>query len=263
MGAGAVKPGTPAVGGKGAAQPSRPTLAPAQGASMPAQGGKAQPTNTLPAPGQTSTVPPQGKGAPSNVPGYAQPYIGALPPQVPPQGGKSQAQIDQINADMAAKRTGQPLVPAQGGKTPGGVKFDPTFMDAFPPQVQQPAPGQLPPQGGKSSGQGGNPEQLAYLQSVLDASRLPPTTTTPSNLPGYAPSIGQDLAMAQVQQPLGLAGRPEIQAAYAPQTITSADQLRAAYANQPAPQVQKPAPIPGLGLAALRNKPMPILKGRR
>lgn len=249
MGAGAVKPGTPAVGGKGAAQPSRPTLAPAQGASMPAQGGKAQPTNTLPAPGQTSTVPPQGKGAPSNLPDYAKPYMptGLPPAQVPPQGGKSQAQIDQINADMAAKRTGQPLVPAQGGK--GG-------------------------------GQGANPEQLAALQAALDASRLPPTTTTPSNLPGYAPSIGQDLAMAQVQQPLGLAGRPEIQAAYAPQTITSADQLRAAYANQPAPVMPRPAPqvmpmqptpkpapvpapIPGLGLAALRNKPMPILKGRR
>jgi len=233
MGAGAVKPGTPAVGGKGAAQPSRPTLAPpGQGSSVPPQGGKTAAPGTILNPNNPNNVPmPGGKGAgtPSNLPDYAKPYMptGLPPAQVPPQGGKSQAQIDQINADMAAKRTGQPLVPAQGGK--GG-------------------------------GQSATPEQLAALQAQLDASRLPPTTTTPSNLPGYAPSIGQDLAIPRNALNANIPMQDLIQGQNTPMAPSNVP----SYAQ---PLVQKlapvPAPIAGLGLAALRNKPMPILKGRR
>jgi len=62
MGAGAVKPGTPAVGGKGAAQPSRPTLAPAQGSSMPAQGGKGVPRPYTPIGAQPQVPAMGGKG---------------------------------------------------------------------------------------------------------------------------------------------------------------------------------------------------------
>jgi len=248
--AGAAKPGStlPPQGGKGGVQSPRPTLAP---------------------PGQGSTLPPQGgKG-------------GAQPGQVPPRtlGGYSPADIDRLMANQVPAQVQQPApgqVPAQGGKAqnPDGTRtgtlpgyaqpYVNSMMDQ--PQVQQPAPGQVPAQGGKGGGQSATPEQLAALQAQLDASRLPPTTTTPSNLPGYAPSRGQSATpeqlaalqaqldasrpVPQVQQPLGLAGRPEIQAAYGQPQVQQ-------------PLVRQPAPVPGLGLSSLLKKPMPKLKGRR
>jgi hypothetical protein len=95
MGMGAAKPGQTIQGkGTGTVQPSTPTLAqPGQVSTIPAQGGKG--------------------GVPSNVPGYAQPYVNALPPQQPPQMGLGMGGVaGKGNAPV------QPTIPPQGGKAP-------------------------------------------------------------------------------------------------------------------------------------------------
>jgi len=281
--AGAAKPGStlPPQGGKGGVQSPRPTLAPAQGASMPAQGGKAQPSNTLPAPGQAATVPAQGKGAPSNVPGYAQPYIGALPPQVqqpapgqlPPQGGKSQAQIDQMNADIAARQAnngvgiskmfyaagggqqptttdfGQPQVPAQGGKAP----LTPEQHAAISANAD-PARGLGLNLGDMLYGGGGQqlaPGQVAPTQAEIDRLRpmlTTPMAQTPSNLPSYTQPAYNDL-MTQ-DKAAKLAEMERMRAGQVPAPVQQSNQAgqaeKLAYMqsvlNASRPQVQQPAP---------------------
>jgi len=118
------------------------------GSTLPPQGGKGQPTNTLqpgsqifggtvtpntigpnglpvggtmPA-GYNNPIPSQGGKFPanpqqpttSNIPGYAQPYVNALNPQVQQPAMVDPAMVAQIQAAY-----GQPgQVPAQGGKAP-------------------------------------------------------------------------------------------------------------------------------------------------
>jgi hypothetical protein len=219
----------PAQGGK--AQPTNTLPAPGQASTVPPQGSKGGAPSNLPdyaKPYMPTGLPPaqvpgQGKGAaPSNVPNYTQDQMkylqsqidatrptGYPPAQVPPQGGKSQAQIDQINADMAAKRTGQPLVPAQGGKAPL-----PTGVgDAFPtPQVQK--PGLDLANLGLSNmlyGGGGQqlaPGQVAPTQAEIDRLRpmlTTPMAQTPSNLPSYTQPAPVMPTPAPVAKP-GIAG---------------------------------------------------------
>jgi hypothetical protein len=108
MGAG-VKSGTPA-GGKGVAQPSRPTLAqPGQvstlqpvGATMPAGyngpiPGVINPGDYI-SPGINQPIPPQVPPQGGKFPGSS------LPPQVPAQGGKSQADQDRFTAQIIASQ---------------------------------------------------------------------------------------------------------------------------------------------------------------
>jgi hypothetical protein len=159
MGAG-VKSGTPA-GGKGVAQPSRPTLAqPGQVSTLqPGSqifGGTVTPNTigpnglpvggTMPA-GYTSPIPAQGGKFPSNpqqpttsnIPGYAHPSIG---PRSAGPGAPIPSYIAEKYAEMERMGAGQPQhlgqVPAQGGKAPITL---PPGVEGFPaPQVQQPAP---------------------------------------------------------------------------------------------------------------------------
>lgn len=207
-----------------------------RGAPMPAQGGKAQPTKPTLAPAQGSTLPPQGgKAQPTNTlpaPGQAG--------TVPPQGGKAQ------NPD--GTYTGNLGIPPQGGKSQAEI-------DKFNADMNARKMGQLP----TPTSQFG----LGLGDMLYGGGGQQPTTTTPSNLPGYA----QPLVPAQGGKSGGPGGSPEQLAALQAQLDASrpVPQVQQPAPVMPAPQVQQPAPAPiaGLGLAALRNKPMPILKGRR
>jgi hypothetical protein len=144
---------------------------------------------------------------------------GLPPAQVPPQGGKSQAQIDQINADMAAKRTGQPQVPAQGGKAP----LTPEQQAALGPYVSPARPQVMPMSPQRDLGYGNQlpPE----VQAQINATRNNPQVSPPQG--GFP------------QRDLGYGNPPPRPAPVMP---------------RPAPVI--PQPVPGLGLAGLR-KPMP------
>jgi len=159
MGAG-VKPGTPA-GGKGVAQPSRPTLA------QPGQSSTLQPVGaTMPA-GYNGPIPGVINPGDYISPGINQPIPPQVPPQggkfpgssLPPQGGKSQADQDRFNAQIIASQNQpaqggglgmggvagkgnapvQPTVPAQGGKFPGNPTQQPQAPVMPRPAMPRPA----------------------------------------------------------------------------------------------------------------------------
>ena len=171
--------------------------------------------------------------------------VGTTQPQSPytpiaPQGGKGGVQ--------------QPTVPAQGGKAPGGVKFDPTFMDAFPPQVQQPISPQIPFEGTGGGlgipGQGGKaPGTLANTPTL--------TTGRPFDFSTVINNIGQTVPRAiapAVQAVAQNIPAPSNVPSYA-QPYTSAD-LSAAAARTPLAQVQQPAPVQTRGPAPRNMQPM-------
>ena len=237
---GAAKPGStfqpqggvPPQGGKGGVQSPKPTLAPAQGASMPAQGGK----GGVQQPGQPpympiglppAQVPAQG-GKAQNPDGT---YTGNL--GIPPQGGKSQADIDRFNADMAAKRANggvglSNMVYGGGGQQPAPV---------MPAQPQRDLgygnpPPRVPAQGNKG------PITLPPGVEGFPAPQVPPQVQQPGQAVSdqlkalYAAQAGLNASRPQVQQPAPSMPRPVSQV----------------MPRQPTP---KPAP---LGLAGLRGR---------
>jgi hypothetical protein len=166
------------------------------GSTLPPQGGKGgvqSPRPTLAPPGQGSTLPPQGGKG------------GVQPGQVPPRtlGGYSPADIDRLMANQV------------------------------PAQVQQPAPGQVPAQGGKAQN---------------------PDGTRTGTLPGYAqPYVNSMLNQPQVPAQGGKAPlTPEQHAAISANAdparglgLNLGDMLYGGGGQQPQvqPQVQQPAPV--------------------
>jgi hypothetical protein len=192
------------------------------GSTLPPQGGKAQPTNTLqpgaqifngtvtpntigpnglpvggtmPA-GYNGPIPSQGGKFPgnpqqpttSNIPGYAQPYVNALNPQVQQPAMVDPAMVAQIQA--AYKQPGQ--VPAQGGKTP----FTPEQQAAFGPYISPARPQVLPPQGQSVRNPQSpitpyGPEQLAFLQEKMQGQPTRPQVfpAQPQVMPRLVPQV--------------------------------------------------------------------------
>jgi hypothetical protein len=259
MGAGAAKPGTPAVGGKGAAQPSRPTLAPAQGASIPAQGGKTVgPQNTLQPGSQIfggtvtpNTIGPNGLPVGGTMPaGYTSP--------IPAQGGKAQ------NPD--GTRT---------GTLPGYAQ--PYVNDLFSQQaqVQQRAPGQVPAQGGKGTSQqdydrmmaqssfsGAPPTYEEFVQNRLNPKPMPQVMPQKPGVPSQLGlNLGSMLYGGGGQQPTTTAtpsNNPyfdaNLEANRVPFKRYEDTQIQQPYDDT---QIQQPAPsnvVPGIGLADIMQR---------
>jgi hypothetical protein len=138
------------------------------GSTLPPQGGKGgvqSPRPALAPPGQGSTLPPQGGKG------------GAQPGQVPPRtlGGYSPADIDRLMANQVPAQVQQPApgqVPAQGGKAqnPDGTYTGtlPGYAQPYVNDLFSQRPGQVPAQGGKAPL---TPEQHAAISNNADPAR--------------------------------------------------------------------------------------------
>ena len=175
--------------------------------------------------------------------------------------GKGTGTVQPSTPTLAQPGQVSTLPPQGGGLGMGGVAG----------KGNAPVQPTVPAQGGKGGGQGGNPEQLvalqAALQGQLDATRptpqqpipaqggkFPANPQQPTSVPGYA----QPYVNALIQgQNTPLAPNPTRFVTPLRPTIRSANQLRAAYAPQPAtprpsgPQPSLASQLGGLGSLGL------------
>lgn len=197
------QPTVPAQGGKGGARPT--TNSPLQpgatifnGVVTPNTiGPNGQPVGgTMPggkAPGAVQPTQPQvpaqgGKGGTSNVPGYAQPYVNALTPQVqqlapgqvPPQGGKGTSRQDYDRMMAQTSFSGAPPTYEQFVQNRLNRPQMPQVMPQKPGVPMQP---QVPAQGGKAPL---TPEQQAALGPYVSPARPQVMPMSPQQSP-YGP----------------------------------------------------------------------------